>query len=77
MTAAALTSVVARREADVVVRLPARQEDARTTCALSVEFLPGRILSITYEVNVLGMACLNAEVVAANVRTTLIDASTA
>lgn len=57
--------------------LPARQEDAGLTCALSVEFAPGRLLSVTFEhTGALGVACKNAEVVAAAVVTDLINAST-
>lgn len=56
--------------------LPARQEDADPTCALSVEFVPGRIFTVVYQVNVRGMACKYAEVVAASTLTNLIDTST-
>ncbi len=57
--------------------LPARIEDAGTDCAMSVEFAPGRLFTITYHVDgVLGVACPTAEVVAAHVLTRLIDMST-
>jgi hypothetical protein len=53
--------------------LPARQEAAGSTCALLVEFTPGRVLGITYEVSVDGAACKFAEVVAAVVLSHLVD----
>jgi hypothetical protein len=53
--------------------LPARQEVAGSTCALLVEFTPGRVFGITYEVNVDGAACKFAEVVAAVVLLDLVD----
>lgn len=56
--------------------LPARLEDAGTTCALSVEFVPGRLFSVSYQLEALGITCKYAEVVAANVLTKLIDSST-
>lgn len=53
--------------------LPARQEAAGNTCALLVEFTPGRVLGITHEVGADGAACKFAEVVAAVVLYHLVD----
>lgn len=53
--------------------LPARQENAGSTCALLVEFTPGRVFGITYNVDVDGAACKFAEVVAATVLSDLVD----
>jgi hypothetical protein len=56
--------------------LPARLEDGGTACALSVEFVPGRTFTVTYQLGILGMACKYAEVVAADALSSLINAST-
>lgn len=56
--------------------LPARQEEAGEKCALSVEFVPGRVFTITYEIGVLDASCRFAEVVAASAVSALINRST-
>lgn len=56
--------------------LPARQEEAGEVCALSVEFVPGRVFTVTYEIGVLDVACRFAEVVAGSAVSSLINRST-
>jgi hypothetical protein len=73
-----LTDVETRVEGAAVTdrrlgQLPARVEDAGTTCAVLVEFAPGRVFGVTYQVDVPGAACKFAEVVAAIVLTDLVD----
>lgn len=79
-TVAGLADIETRVEGAAVTdrrlgELPARVEDAGTTCAVLVEFVPQRVFGVTYHVDVPGAACKFAEVVAAVVLTKLVDQS--